>query len=45
MAFVAAASAEQWHAVLDEWYDAGREWPPVVRRTGPGDLVAAGACG
>ncbi len=44
MAFVAAMSAERWHAVLDEWYDPGRAWPPVVRRTGPGDLVAAGAC-
>lgn len=42
-AFIAAGTAEQWSAVLDDWYDPTREWPPGVRKTGPGELVAAGA--
>lgn len=42
-AFVRASTAAQWQAVLDEWYDPGREWPPVVRRSDPGELIAAGA--
>jgi nifR3 family TIM-barrel protein len=45
MAFVAAGTGEQWDAVLAEWYDPQRDWPPTHRRTGPGDLIAAGACG
>ncbi len=42
-AFIAARSAADWQAVLAEWYDPARDWPPGVRRMGPGDLVAAGA--
>ena len=38
-------SPEQWLAVLDTWYDPHRDWPPSVRKTGPGGLVAAGATG
>jgi hypothetical protein len=36
-------SPEQWLAVLDTWYDPHRAWPPGVRKTGPGGLIAAGA--
>ena len=42
-AFIAAASPADWHAVLDHWYDPTRDWPPGVRKRGPGDLIAAGA--
>ena len=42
-AFIHAANPQQWQAVLDEWYDPARTWPPGVRRTGPGHLLAAGA--
>jgi nifR3 family TIM-barrel protein len=42
-AFIAAMSAEEWLAVLDTWYDPTRDWPPSVRKTGPGGLIAAGA--
>lgn len=42
-AFVRVRSRHQWFAVLDEWYDPAREWPPGRRRVGPADLVAAGA--
>lgn len=42
-AFIAVQSAEEFDAVLDRWYDADRDWPAVVRRTGAGDLIAAGA--
>ena len=42
-AFVAVTSAEAFEAVLDEWYAADRDWPPVRRRVGHGNLVAAGA--
>lgn len=46
-AFVRARTTAEWTAVLDEWYDPQRVWPPGVRKSGPGDLVAAGAslCG
>ncbi len=30
-------------AVLNTWYDPDKDWPPVVRRKGHGDLIAAGA--
>ncbi len=43
-AFVRAQTPDRWQAVLDEWYDPSRPWPPGVRKTGPGLLVAAGAC-
>lgn len=42
-AFVRSGTLEQWMAVLDEWYDPSRAWPPGLRKSGPGDLVAAGA--
>ena len=46
-AFARTRDAASWQAVLDEWYDPDRDWPPGKRKTGPGDLVAAGAteCG
>lgn len=43
-AFIHAADRAAWMRVLDEFYDADRDWPPGVRRHGPGDLIAAGAC-
>ena len=42
-AFVRTCSGQEWLAVLDEWYDPDRDWPPGRRRNGPGDPVAAGA--
>ncbi|MGQ9650899.1 MAG: tRNA dihydrouridine synthase [Phycisphaerae bacterium] len=42
-AFIAAKTRVDFQAVLTRWYDPGRDWPPGVRRTGPGHLVAAGA--
>jgi hypothetical protein len=32
-----------WPQVLDTGYDPSKNWPPGVRRTGLGELVAAGA--
>jgi len=43
-AFVAAAIAEQFLGVLEEWYNAERAWPPGVRKKRPSELIAAGAC-
>ena len=42
-AFVGARDLAELLAVLDEWYDPARSWPPGRRKTGPGELVAAGA--
>ena len=42
-AFIAAQIAVDIQGVLDAWYDPSKDWPPVVRREGHGDLVAAGA--
>lgn len=42
-AFIAVKSSADFQAVLDNWYDPGKDWPPVVRRESHGDLVAAGA--
>ena len=42
-AFVAVAKPAEFTDVLDRWYDPNRTWPPVVRRQGHGDLIAAGA--
>ncbi len=42
-AFIAARTGDDFQAVLARWYDPARDWPPGVRRTGPGHLVAAGA--
>ena len=43
-AFVRASNTQEFHAVLAEWYAADREWPAVRRKSGPGELIAAGAC-
>ena len=42
-AFVAVKNLAQFEAVLDRWYDPEGKYPPVVRREGHGDLIAAGA--
>lgn len=42
-AFIRAGSTEQWHQVIKRWYDPGKDWPPVTRRTTQPDLIAAGA--
>lgn len=42
-AFIEVKNIDDWHAVLAEWYNPRKDWPPTVRRTGPGDLIAAGA--
>ncbi len=44
-AFVRAKTYSDWQALLAEWYAPDTPWPPVIRRTGPGHLVAAGAYG
>ncbi|UCE61351.1 MAG: tRNA-dihydrouridine synthase [Phycisphaerales bacterium] len=44
-AFIAVKRAGDFKAVLDKWYDPTADWPPVVRRKGHGDLIAAGAAG
>ncbi|MBL8879658.1 MAG: tRNA-dihydrouridine synthase [Phycisphaerales bacterium] len=43
-AFIRAGRRVDWMAVMNEWYAPDRDWPPGVRRNGPGDLIAAGAC-
>jgi len=42
-ASVAARSLEDWQAILATWYTPDRAWPPGVRKTGAGALIAAGA--
>jgi tRNA-dihydrouridine synthase B len=42
-ACIAARTSADFQGVLSRWYDPARAWPPGVRRTGPGHLVAAGA--
>lgn len=46
-AFIRARNVAEWRAVLTTWYDPSKPWPPGRRKTGPGDLIAAGAteCG
>ena len=34
---------EQWHEVINRWYDPEKAWPPVTRRTLQSDVIAAGA--
>jgi nifR3 family TIM-barrel protein len=41
-AFIAAMNAEAWLGVLDTWYDPRRNWPPGVRKVGPGGRFATG---
>ena len=43
-AFIAAQTPEDFENALRRWYDPEFAWPPVVRREGHGDLIAAGAC-
>ncbi len=43
-AYIAVQSPAEFRRVLDTWYDPAGDWPPVVRREGHGDLIAAGAC-
>ena len=42
-AFIAVKTPDEFVSVLDRWYDSASNWPPVVRRLGHGDLIAAGA--
>jgi nifR3 family TIM-barrel protein len=42
-AFVAVTNTEEFENVLGRWYDPATDWPAVTRRSGHGDLVAAGA--
>jgi tRNA-dihydrouridine synthase len=42
-AFVAVKTVEDFQGVLAKWYAPNAAWPPVVRKQGHGDLVAAGA--
>jgi nifR3 family TIM-barrel protein len=42
-AFIAVKSDDDVRRVLETWYDPSTDWPPVQRREGHGDLVAAGA--
>jgi tRNA-dihydrouridine synthase B len=43
LAFVAVKSADDWRKMLDTWYGDEEDHPPVVRRTRPESLIAAGA--
>ncbi|MCH7527124.1 MAG: tRNA-dihydrouridine synthase [Planctomycetes bacterium] len=43
ISFVAVKSEDEFQAVLDHYYDPQKDWLPVERRKGHGDLVAAGA--
>jgi len=43
-AFVGVKSPNDIEGLLDQWYDPSVDWPPVTRREGHGDLIAAGAC-
>ncbi len=42
-AFIGAKTSDECHILLRQWYDPDREWPGVVRRERPTDLIAAGA--
>jgi tRNA-dihydrouridine synthase B len=42
-AFVRVSTPDDFKEVLERWYDPAVDWPPVVRREGHGDLIAAGA--
>jgi nifR3 family TIM-barrel protein len=43
-AFIAVQRADEFQQVIGTWYDPAATWPPVQRREGHGDLIAAGAC-
>ena len=42
-AFVNVHTCAEWQAALKKWYDPDKAWPATRHRTGPGDLIAAGA--
>lgn len=42
-AFIKVKNPREVGALLAEWYDPARDWPESKRKTGPDDLVAAGA--
>ncbi len=42
-AFIAVKTPDDFAGVLARWYDPAGDYPPVVRRAGHGDLIAAGA--
>jgi len=42
-AFVSVHTCAEWQAALKKWYDPDTPWPATKHRTGPGDLIAAGA--
>lgn len=42
-AFADVRDMNELFAVLDRWYDPAQDWPPGRRKTGPGELIAAGA--
>jgi len=42
-AFIRSKNTDDWQKVLAEWYNPDKNWPATTRRTGPGDLIAAGA--
>lgn len=42
-AFIAVKTPDEFTSVLEVWYDPATSWPPVTRREGHGDLIAAGA--
>ena len=37
--FIRAASQAEWRAVLEEWYDPDRDWPPIIRPDPQADLL------
>lgn len=43
LAFVAVKTPDDWRLMLDTWYGDERDHPPVVRRSRPEALIAAGA--
>lgn len=42
-AFIDVKTSAEFTMAVERWYDPDVSWPDVVRRDGPGDLVAAGA--
>lgn len=40
-AFIRAANPAEWRAVLDEWYDPAKNWPPVPRPSPDIDLLTS----
>ncbi|MEZ6085613.1 MAG: hypothetical protein R3E58_17105 [Phycisphaerae bacterium] len=42
-AFIAVKTPDDFLEVMNVWYDKNKDWPPVTRHDGKGDLVAAGA--